>query len=161
MDLSDIWCMWREWVQLLFVSPIHVVSAGLRCDPTEQKWKGTSSGQICLELSPCCSRNNTITSPPALKYYWRVMYVCMCVFVYVCWAWPVPRLRLNHRLVSFTEKRGFCWRFKHGSWPQLQKAPQSSHPLTANGACHLMWPTLFINYGELRGHPTPAPQLHK
>ncbi len=66
MDLSDIWCMWQEWVQLLFVSPIHVVRAGLRLDPMEQKWRRTSWGQICLELSQCCSRNNTITSPKTL-----------------------------------------------------------------------------------------------
>lgn len=46
--------------------------------------------------------------------------------------------------------------------PPASKAPtphkkKSSHPLTANSACHLMGTTLFINYGELRG-PHPAPQ---
>lgn len=74
----------------------------------------------------------------------------MCVCVCVC-AWPVPRLQPNHRLVSFTENRGLCWRFKHSPRPQLQKGPQSSHPLTANGACHLMWTTLSINYGDAQG----------
>ncbi len=93
MDLSDIWCMWQEWVQLLFVSPIHVVRAGLRLDPIEQKWRGTSSGQICLELSQCCSRNNTITSPqnPVILLKGNVcvracICLCVCTELGLCWA---------------------------------------------------------------------------
>lgn len=66
MDLSDIWCMWQEWMQLLFVSPIHVARAELRLDPMEQEWRRRSWGQICLELRQCCSRNNTATSPETL-----------------------------------------------------------------------------------------------
>lgn len=158
MDLSDMWCMWQEWVQLLFVSPIHVVSAGLRRDPTEQKWRRTSSGQICLELSQCCSRNNTITPPPVLKYYWRVTYVCMCLCVLslACVeAATKPQAGVLYR------EEGFLLTVQTQLTAPASKGPQSSHPLTANGACHLMWTTLFINYGELRGHPTPAPQLHK
>lgn len=65
-------------------------------------------------------------------------------------------------LVSFTEMQGSLLMVQTQlRAPSFKRRPQSSHPLTANGACHLMWTTLFINYGELRGPSsarTAAPQ---
>lgn len=69
-------------MQLPSASPIHVASAGLRRDPTEQQRRRTSWGQICLELSQCCSRNNTIAPrPPGPEAPLRGN---VCVRLFVC-----------------------------------------------------------------------------
>ncbi len=90
--------------------------------------------------------------------------MCACVYLFMC----VCVLSLACAEPATKPQAGVLYR-EEGSLLTVQtqpmapasKDPQSSHPLTANSACHLMWTTQFINYGELRGHPTPVPQLHK